>query len=354
MQAIGPIKPAIPTGSVQDRQVISLQDRVSSKIEKESLDRKKFCQNESEDTRGDEALALLLPTARQLPRQHILGRVRTGAESLSALQAATAGPMRGTESEAGHLRGPFEENETTGTQRRDGEQAETALGHRPAARNAKAVIASPVGLKAPTETAKVNPRGLPAITGVGIAAVTAVANPGESVTPLVGDRSGMEGAAHPAEASSATPFDALFDGRKAAAKHIIEDLSTESTPTARHMTSSFGHQALFDRVTTHAKANATLPRPLRADADGAVAQKPGAKATRPGASELTYRFQSWGDGHAVKAHIASQGAVMFNPSSMRVNAALALARTESAGATAWRIDATDASGDDDSTRKRRQ
>src|SRR6201996_4268416 len=195
MQAIGPIKPANPTGSVQDRQVISLQDRVSSKIEKESLDRKKFCQNESEDTRGDEALALLLPTARQLPRQHIPGRVRTGAE----LQAATAGPMHGAECEAGRLRGPFEENETTGTQRRDGEQAETALGHRLAARNAKAVIATPVGLKAPAEMAKVNPSGLPAITGVGIAAVTAVANPGESVTPLVGDRSGMEVAARPVD-----------------------------------------------------------------------------------------------------------------------------------------------------------
>jgi len=202
--------------------------------------------------------------------------------------------------------------------------------------------------------AKVNPSGLPAITGVGIEAVTAVAKPGESVTPLVGDRSGMKGAAHPAEASSATPFDALFGGRKAAAKHAIEDFPTESAPPARQMTSSFGHQALFDRVTTQAKANATLPRPVRADADGAVGQTQGAKATRPGASELTYRFQSWGDGHAVKAHIASQGAVMFNPSSMRVNAALASARTESAGATAWRIDATDASGDDDSTRKRRQ
>ena len=366
MQALGPVRPTDPTGSAQDRQVVSLHDRVSLKLERESLDRKKSRQSDPEDGASNEALTLLSSAAEEWPRHHIAIRLPGPGGAPSAPQAETAGLTHGGQSEASERQRPVEEKESGGAERRGGGLAEAASGPAVAARASKGHFATLVAPGTPTEAASVNPSSPSGVVGNGISAdmgadaeagvrtggiaVAPVAASGEGEVQSARGVPGLDGAVLRADATSATHF----DDRKGAAMRAVEDTSTESTLPARLASVPFGHQALPDRAATQTKGNAAPAKPMRAEGGDLAARAEGAKATRSGTTELTYRFQSWGDGHAVRAQIASQGAVMLNPSSMRVNAALTSAKTEPAAATTWRIDAADASGDDDSARKRRQ
>jgi hypothetical protein len=370
MQAIGPVKPTAPTGGVQDRQVVSLQDRVSSKIEQESHDRKKSRQNETEDTTGGVVPTSFLPSVKELPRLYVTTRLHMGVEphspvrdvgSLFALSVARRGSLHGTGSEITAPSGAVEENGPAHVQRSDGEQAETAPRRHVATHVDKAAIVTSEAPNTPTVNAKLLASSMSAIaevnidaeTGTGVragAGMASMAAPGENGNPLVRDTPGMDGVARQADTLRAIPL----GDRKSATAGAVEDLSADFSPTTRQTGSSFEQQPSFQRPTTQTKGNTTSTRATRADAGGAFVEGQTTKATKAGPPELTYRFQSWGDGHAVRAQIASQGAVMLNPTSMRVNEALNFASTDSGEAPAWRIDAADASGDDDSNHKRRQ
>ncbi|WP_331993611.1 hypothetical protein [Dyella sp.] len=79
---------------------------------------------------------------------------------------------------------------------------------------------------------------------------------------------------------------------------------------------------------------------------------PQAGADRPVASQLHYAFRSWGAGHAVTAQMVL-GSLVFQASSPRVGSALAAAMPDGVSNAPWRIEATDATSDEDTARKRR-
>lgn len=64
MQALGPMGPTDPNGSVQDRQVTSLHDRVSSELVEKPPREEALRENELEDNDGAEisAASLSLPS----------------------------------------------------------------------------------------------------------------------------------------------------------------------------------------------------------------------------------------------------------------------------------------------------
>lgn len=142
--------------------------------------------------------------------------------------------------------------------------------------------------------------------------------------------------------------------RRGSEKRATEPASAEPLPMGRQVSAALSHEGQSARTATPTRPGTAPATPSRSDLAGFSQLAKVGGTENAGATELTYSFQSWGDGHVLKAQIAAQGAVMLNTSSARVNNALAMTRAESIAETTWRIDATEASGDDDAARKRRR
>jgi hypothetical protein len=159
--------------------------------------------------------------------------------------------------------------------------------------------------------------------------------------------------------TSAAPADEGMAIGAAGHRKEVSGFSTDplvaetALPDGQPLTAGLQRMAPAD---THPRSHTAEAPPSFLQADTQVAARAataggGAKAS---GTELTYRFETWGGGHAVKAQLAAQGVVTLNPSSTRVNAALTQTKADSQAGFAWRIEAADSIGDDDSARKRRR